>query len=77
MDIILVIPAVALCAQFNLPYTHIAFILYYSIIFVLNIFVLCEYFANVAFENIKEYNGNYNDNYNMNDVIDVITERMN
>lgn len=76
MDAILVIPVIALCAQFNLPYTHFVFVLYYSVIFVLNISILSGYLAAVAFEHIKEGYGAYDENYKMNDIIDDIAERI-
>ncbi len=76
VNFVLIGPAAALCAEFNIPFTHGVFVLYCSIIFVINIPLLASYFAQSAFEHIKESNQSYDDNFKINDVIEDIAERL-
>ncbi|MBR1424223.1 hypothetical protein IJ579_01515 [bacterium] len=75
---IMVAPALAICSQFGIPYTHWAFIAYYSFLVVVNISLLANYFAETAFENIKEDGkSSYVNNYDKSvDVIDDIVSRL-
>ncbi len=76
MNLVLIGPALVLCSQFGISYTHWALVFYYSIIFVVNISVLANYFAQSSFEHIKESNRYYDENIKLNDVIDDIAERL-
>lgn len=75
-NLVFIGPIAALCKEFNIPFTHEVFILYCSVIAVINISVIANYFAQIAFEHIKENNQSYDDNFKINDVIEDITERL-
>lgn len=77
VDAILIGPIIMLCSYFNIPYTHIIALIYYSVVFVMNIPILAGFLAQVSFENIKENNRYYDDKFDIaGNVEDDIAERL-
>lgn len=74
---ILVAPVWYVLSILNIPLTHWAFVAYCSIIFVIFVSIMANYFAQSAYEQIKGNNEDYDDNYNRIDFIDDVAERLN
>lgn len=77
INFVMVSPAVALCNYFGIPLTHWSFIVFCSIVFVINISMFAGYFAQSSFDHIVESDKSYEENLKLNDVIDDIAERLN
>ena len=74
---ILVAPAWYAFNLFNIPLNHWGFVGYCSVIFVVSLSILANYFAQSAYEQIKGNNEDYDDNYNKIDFLDDVAEKMN
>lgn len=70
-NVILVGPVAYLFTFFNVPLTEWGFVAYCSIIFVLNVSMFANYFAQSAFEHIRGTNAEYKDNSQIDLVKDV------
>lgn len=75
-DAILIGPIAYLFFYFGAPLTQPLFVLYCSAIFIINISMLANFFAQAGYEHIKGSNEEYNENINVN-IIDDIAERVN
>lgn len=75
VDVILMLPvAFILYSFFHLPFNHYIFNIFYSIILVLNISIFSIVLAQIAFEQIKGNNEDYEDNYKLGD--ENITQKL-
>jgi len=70
-NIVLVGPVAYLYFIFNLPLNHWGFIAYCSAMFVVNISMMANYFAQASYEQIKGSNEEYEDNVQINIITDV------
>ncbi len=75
-NVVLVGPVAYLYFFFNLPFTHWGFVAYCSAVFVINISILANYFAQASYEHIKGNNEEYDENVQIN-VIEASSERLN
>ncbi len=71
VDVILVGPVAYLYFAFHLPYNHWGFIAYCSAVFIVNISLMANYFAQASYEQIKGNNEEYEDNVQINIITDV------
>lgn len=72
---VLIGPVAYLFFFFHLPFSHWGFILYCSLIFIVNISIVANYLAQAAYEHIKGSNEEYDDHSQINLISDA-TERM-
>lgn len=72
---ILVGPVAYLFFFFHLPFNHWGFVLYCSMVFVINISILANFLAQASYEHIKGNNEEYDD-YSQINLIDESAERM-
>ena len=70
-NVVLVGPVAYLYFAFHLPYNHWGFIAYSSAIFVVNISIMANYFAQAAYEHIKGNNEEYDDKVQINIITDI------
>ena len=75
-DAILIGPIAYLFFYFGQTFTNPLFVLYCCAIFVINVSMLANFFAQIGYQYIKGSNEEYNDNINVN-LIDDIAERIN
>lgn len=73
---VLVGPVWYLFTLFHVPLNHWGFVAYCSAAFVASVSMMANYFAQIAYEQIKGNNEDYDENCQLN-VIDDIAERMN
>ncbi len=72
---ILIGPVAYLFFFFHLPFNHWGFVLYCSMVFVINISILANFLAQASYEHIKGNNEEYDD-YSQINLIDESAERM-
>lgn len=74
---ILIAPIWYILSILHISLNHWSFVVYCSIVFVIFISIMANYFAQSAYEQIKANNEDYDDNYNKTDFIDEVAERLN
>ena len=64
-DLVLIGPGAYLIHILHMEYTHWSFILYCSIMFVINISIFANFFAQLSYEQIHDESENHEDNYTL------------
>lgn len=72
LNAILVAPVAYLFWFFKLPFTHWGFVVYCSLVFVLNISIIADYMAQMAYENIRSFAKDEGEDTILGSVIDRI-----
>lgn len=75
-NLVIVGPVAYVFAFLNIPFTNWGFVAYCSIAFIINISIIANYFAQIAFEYIKGSNEDYDENVKISSVIDTTIEKM-
>jgi hypothetical protein len=76
VNLVIVGPIAYAFSLLNISLTNMGFIAYCSIAFVINVSIIANYFAQVAFDCIKGNNEDYDENVQISSVIDTTIEKI-